>query len=426
MRLIKGISKKIFSIILCMVIAVFIAFLLICTSYILPIDRIEKNVASSARYIQKEGSYPGLAWWTTQLDNVTDSAMLLVAANDTEESLIVEAMSSHLGGINDADLAVTIVKHYIDGQEFDRIGSYSRYWHGYVVVLRPLLMLTDYLGIRIINGIIQLFLIYYICRLLFLKGRKEYISSILVSYGMLMPLALALSLQFSPCFYIATIASIFILIIGTEKIDRYGYLIFLIIGAMTSFFDFLTYPIVTLGVPMLFYFAIKDSSCGIKHVRIVVEDSICWGVGYIGMWSSKWIFATAITEKNVIKDAADTFLYRTSQYQSQSIEISRISCELRNYGAFFKTPVTMVLVVIVVYLLINIIRACDNNIIGILKIMFPYFMIAMMPFAWYAFALQHSYAHFWFTNKACVVSIMAIMFGLHDVLRSITNVKEQE
>lgn len=39
------------------------------------------------------------------------------------------------------------------------INGYPRYWHGYQIVLRPLLVFTSYGGIRQIYGFILMFLI---------------------------------------------------------------------------------------------------------------------------------------------------------------------------------------------------------------------------------------------------------------------------
>ena len=358
-----------------LIICIIMAVALMMASYAIPIKQIDKNVASSAKMIQREGPYPGASWWTTQLDNVTDSAMMLEAACDTDEPLIVKTMKSHLGVIEDADLAKTMVDHYINGKDFDRIGSYPRYWHGYLIVLKPLFWLTNYMGIRVINGIFQLLIVFVICRLLKTNGKSSLIFSFILSYMMLMPLALAMSLQFSTCFYVSMLGAIAVLSLDTGKIDNFGYIVFFLLGVATSFFDFLTYPIATLGIPMTMYL-IKGVPSLKKKIFTIVGNSFCWGFGYVGMWASKWILATFITGNNVLGDALETFAYRTSGQSGSSYALSRISCELRNYFAFFKTPVTIVFFVI---LFSTIFKVKNNHHIKLEKELKYFCHIALLP-----------------------------------------------
>ena len=50
--------------------------------------------------------------------------------------------------------------------------AYPRYWHGYLVVLRPLLMVTGYLGIRSINTVF--FAVTMLLLVLVIIKRKQY------------------------------------------------------------------------------------------------------------------------------------------------------------------------------------------------------------------------------------------------------------
>ena len=66
-----------------------------------------------------------------------------------------------------------------------------------------------------------------------------------------------MSLQYSPVFYISVISTLFVFL----KYDRYReriFFIFLVSGMLTSFFDLLTYPLLTWGMPALWLILIKE------------------------------------------------------------------------------------------------------------------------------------------------------------------------
>jgi len=98
-----------------------------------------------------------------------------------------------------------LVAHYANGAPFIGISPYYQYWHGYQVIIRPLLSLFSYPMIRVLNGILQTVLLLFLCLLMRRNGLGRYILPYIASVLMLMPLALAMSLQFSSCYYILTL-----------------------------------------------------------------------------------------------------------------------------------------------------------------------------------------------------------------------------
>ena len=60
----------------------------------------------------------------------------------------------------------------------------------------------------------------------------------------------------------------------------------------------------------------------------------------------------------------------------------------------------------------------DLTIRDYVRTLFPFLLTGLAPVAWYAFATNHSVIHYWFTNKACVVSFLGIVFGLVCLLQT--------
>ena len=173
-----------------------IGTLLLIGAYSLPVAKIDKHVEDSATIFKQEGGYPTLfSWCTSTLDNFTDAIMLLEAADSTNDSAVNRAMRAYRGAISDYIPNDVLVAHYVNGIDYETKITYPRYWHGYHVLLKPLLSLMDYRYIRILNAIVQVTLVVFVVWLLI---RRKMGGSIpyMLSWLMLMPVALAKSLQF--------------------------------------------------------------------------------------------------------------------------------------------------------------------------------------------------------------------------------------
>lgn len=381
---------------------------------------LENHMSSSAETFETEGLYPSLFFWSSStLDTITDSLMLLEASDDTDDSAINKALLAYHGFISDYGSIETLVNHYINGTEYDGRSTYARYWHGYHIFLKPLLELMDYQSIRILNGIVQLMLVALVVYLLIRREMKEYVIPYLISYLMLMPIALAKSLQFSTCYYVMTFAMIAILLLNNKVKNKYIYLLFLNVGIATSYFDFLTYPIAAFGVPAVVFLLIHPDYDIEKRLSALVKSFFCWGVGYVGMWSLKWIIASLVTEENVILDALNTVLTRTSDksVSGDTIQYMRLQCEGMNIIEFVRTPFVLFMAVFIIITVKRIAGRKDLTRDMICRHLIPYILVALLPFLWYAFAANHSFIHYWFTNKACVVSALSIMCGLAELNR---------
>ena len=189
---------------------------------------------------------------------------------------------------------------------------YFRYWHGYQTIMRPLLSFTDYDGMRKINKYLQPFLfavlIYLFCR------RKAYglILGWLLSYLILNPEAMPYSIAYSVIYYISVISSI-ILLSCKEKIEQHiGWpIFFMMIGITTNYFDFLTYPIVSLAVPLTILFYLEPAkNYDEMHKKLFVFGG-CWVFGYAGMWILKWLLVYMFVDENIFRDVLNAINIRT-------------------------------------------------------------------------------------------------------------------
>lgn len=388
--------------------------LLLCAVRLLPAEPMDRNLEASAPVFAEEGIYPDLfPWCTSQLDSTTDALILLISACDTGEDVLTQAMSGTWNTLSSREApSDQLAAHYGDGIPFDGSEPYYQYWHGYQLIIRPLLSLLSYSGIRILNGILQTGLLLVLCLLLYRRGLGSYILPYAAAVAMLMPPVLAMSLQYSSCYYILTLGSIAV-VSRRGSPDRKDAWLFLYLGIATAYFDFLTYPVATLGIPAVLYFcihgctSIRDTFC--RGVRICFS----WGVGYLGMWAGKWVAGSLLLQKNILAVASDKLTERSGAETSLLTGIrAALSANLR---AFLRTPVTAAVVLLALVLILRLalrLREEPGKLRRAACSLFPFVILALLPIAWYIVTSQHAVIHYWFTNKALAVSVLAGLAGL--------------
>ena len=161
---------------------ILLGMLLLAAAYALPVEPIRKHLEESL--VCFDGSddmpeadnetliktYPG-----TWLDVRTDLVMMQIAAYDSDASPWEQALENRM--YNDmehyfrlSDRLAAVAQGV--GKDAEPAYSYGRYWHGYLVLLKPLLMLCSYMDIRMLNVLAQGTLLLYLIVQLKKKGAR--------------------------------------------------------------------------------------------------------------------------------------------------------------------------------------------------------------------------------------------------------------
>lgn len=405
----KGeIMKKISKLLLILFMGIIGGTFLLLLVNVLPNERMQRHISESTSVMEEEGDYPMLmdGYISSRLDNFTDSIMLVTAANKEDTNFVDRTVNMYRVNYEDKRPAEVLVD-YGKGNPDYTVSGYPRYWHGYQLALKPLLLIFNYQEIRYINMCLQILLIAFVVAIMWKKDMKLYILPYLVTICSLMPASVALSLQFSAVFYLTNI-SIILLLVWFESIQVTGNTLsfFLSIGMMTSYFDLLTYPLVTCGIPLIVYFILKKEHSIQYDILETVQYGIIWAIGYGGMWAGKWIIGSILLRKNIINDALAAIFNRTS-----SEDYGRKEAILKNMSAMFETPIKYIFLLLILILVISlIIRMVKDKKIYLKN--FHYVIIAAIPFAWYMVLVNHSCVHFWFTYRELAIFIFAILVWL--------------
>lgn len=391
------------------------AFLLIIV-YTIPTDLMYDNLCDSIEIFSTEGMHRHLiyGYYFTDLDNSTDSIMLNIATYASEESPIHLAMNNPRLTYDDMN-NVQALAQSVYGGENAHITNYSRYWHGYLVLLKPLLLMFSYQEIRIINMIVQFILLIFVLNLLSEKVGKKYMYAFSIAVLTLNPGALALSLQYSDIYYISLLSMAVLLMYNEwlkEGRDRY-LMLFLLSGISTAFFDFLTYPIVTLGFLLVTYLLLNNCTLK-KNIYEIAFFSCSWLYGYIGMWAGKWIMASIFTSDNVLRDAFDNILFRLNgDVGGESVSWSEVIAV--NIDVIINKPIFILCVVsFIMLMLYALLKKCHLRFDY--KLLIPLSCICLYPFFWYSTVKNHSINHYPYAYRNLAILVYS---GLSMILNSI-------
>ncbi|MFH1879263.1 MAG: hypothetical protein ABIK64_00555 [Bacillota bacterium] len=398
---------------------ILIGAILVTAAYTLPPKNIVQNVRKSAETVKDEGSYPFLYqnWRSTRLDNFTDSIMLLLAAYEGDQGVIKNAMLSTYTRFADHDPAQGLVKWATGDVSGIQTHSYSRYWHGYLVWLKPLLEVFEYRQIRVINTVLQILLVLAALFVMLKKGWKRLTIPFLVMVLFLTPVALFKSFQFSWIYYVFMV-SVLVLMLRFEKFkgNRSFYLLFLLTGMATSFVDFLTYPLITLGVPLTIYLVLREHRTLRRCVLDVAALSLAWGAGYVGMWAGKWALCSLLTDSNIFLSVGDNISSRmTFNYLEVTFtwkDVIQWNIEAYNHWIYMG-PFWLCLAGYAVFFGRERIAILDRRLSvsapWLAGVLAPLLLAALIPFAWFFVASNHTYIHYWYAHRTLAVSALAAL-----------------
>lgn len=387
-----------------------VGIVLIIVSFCLPEEPMQDHLRESIPTLTKYlGSSEMIVGYQSSFDgSFTDGIMLQNAVYDEGHTILEKAMGIYRNGWeNDLWYPRETLVEYLNGVATEEY-SYARYWHGYLVLLKPMLMLFNLEEIYFLNQIVQMLLLLFVVGSLVKKNKAKYAVCYGLAYLFLVPVVMPMTLSLSICFYLYLIINSLQMCLHNKWAEKgwYAY-VFLVIGMVTSYADFLTYPIVTLGIPMAMYFVLSKGEECKKAVGRIITYSATWGIGYIGMWASKWLLGSLVLKENILQDAGNTLAQRMDAITYDSRLLSFISVVWYNLKMYKALPYILLVVMLLIVITVLVIRYPAKNKKQIMRGCLPYIIISIMPFAWYAVALNHSGEHYMFTFRALIVTAFA-------------------
>lgn len=403
-------SKNIFKIIIrCLLILIFSAitgFVLLLLVYMIPTTHMKTNMEQDTTILKKEGVYPAINWkYSNTLDNFTETLMLGEAVYDSGDTLINDAVNVyHPSGFDNPldDLTNYIQNDNAEGR------AYARYWHGYLVYLKPMLCFNRYLIWRNINHVFQIILMLALTAVFIKKHLWKCAVPAWAAFLLLRPNIIRYSIVYSNVFYVTMISALVLAIIYRKNGDNRRLIYFyFVIGIVTNYVDYLTYPALSLGLNLVICAMLSQSQNGVKNLVNTIIYSITWGLGYAGMWASKWMIGSILTGNNVFEDAFLSISERSST-EVLGGAISRVSTILLNLSMVSEVLTPAIIIGITIALIIVCLWQWRGRTRTFLLYACNILIIAAIPFVWYMVLSNHSYMHVYFTFRTLSVTAAAL------------------
>ena len=346
---------------------------------------------------------------STWLDNTSDCFFLQYATYDGGESIWKKALLNPRYVVNGHTTPDAELKEYLENGDQNLIGApLSRYWHGYLVVLKPLLLFLSYQDIRMVNMMVQGGLLVWLLWLMIERGLKRYLPAFTVAILALTPFVMPLNMHYSVVYLIALLGMIVMLQWPQWVQDRLGSsMLFLLLGIATSYFDMLTYPLLSFGLPAVVWLLLSEKEGGANALRTLIRVGLVWLLGYAGMWAGKWLLVAVGASPEEAITALQSFTYRSS-----AEEYGRMATVMRNIAVLWRKPFKLLALVAalgaVVVLAYRLARR--QRLFAPVSPMLTLALLglAVLPLAWYYVLPNTNHVHYFFMHRALSVTVFAL------------------
>ena len=404
----------------------------------IPRSKIYKNVKETKDVLCEEGNRYNKRLMTKDItfDNYTDAIMVNNAYSMDAENPLYSALvirRNYTPGVTKY-----VIKDEIgDPEKFTNetnnlectleeipipTKEYAKYWHGYLIFLKPLLLFINYSQIRILQLLLIIILSMIFLYLVYKNIGVEETIIFLLGLIIVDVECIYRTLEYTVIFILMFISSIFF--IKKYKKMKDINIFFFTIGMLTCFLDFLTVPYITLGMPTLLYFLIEQKERNIKFKEMIVtilKFSMFWIFGYSLTWISKFIIVDLLYNKNLIHIAFKQVKHRTLN-STNKFELGIIESIWKNIK---NTNAWIFVVFIVLQILGEIYEKIkknnrsqlkeNNKILNKIQVL-PYIIISLMPLAWYMVLQEHSIRHAIFTYRGLMITYIGLMLAINKSL----------
>ena len=397
-------------------------------AYSLPEESIQTNIERSITQLEQEGIYPrpfyasdSIAFSGQQLDNWTDAIFLDIAYVQSEIPILKAVAGDfrmRAEGENPLECLINAVQHKQQGDNVE-LYDYSRQWFGGEVILRPLLLFFTYPQIRILMQVVAMMLLIMGCMSIYSNLGTNATWAYLIGILCINPFTASFSLNLANGFFVMLVSAI---AIPKLKNDKWDTKVMLIIGGATAYFDLFVAPFLTYTVCVQLFLikTLKQKETNWKEsFWYLVKISIGWVLGYLLLWSAKWLLASLVLGKNSFQDAFKEMILFSSELKpawgpETSFGIIKDAI-IFNFMNLF--PINMIFESsngLIFFGAIGIIcilfRTLKNKSINIDKNYIIYLLASLAPYVWYIVVHVHSFVHYWFQYRLQAGTIIGMIF----------------
>ncbi|HIS19091.1 MAG TPA: hypothetical protein IAC02_10860 [Candidatus Coprovivens excrementavium] len=385
----------------------------------------EQNIKESIVYYQNIGGH-------SELFNITKTPLKYSFQVDNYSECIILNMIWNLEPTFTSQIKMNYYEEYEGGVSCDSLikaveenkegtTEYSRYWHGSITIIKPLLIFFNVNQIRILLSIIIIILTIYLTVIMFKKSKLLAIFYIL---GLLSInfFTIFFCLEYYFVFLITTIISI-ITIKTIDKNDSFFYFLLLISGITTCYFDFLTCETLSLTIPLLIRTILKNKNYDKKKYLIFFFKScLIWLLSYAFMFVLKWLLSIIVLgfdQMIEIWSDARLRIYKTD-YDNPVPYILSMLINMPSYLLpFALSQKSIIYIFIYTLILIWLYIFCLDK--KSQKTSKKLLLICIIPITRYLVLYSHALIHYFFDYRALLPIVIVTLYILYGGIKNEVN-----
>ena len=401
------------------VLTIAVMTLLLVFTAMIPKDAIKKNTLKSAEYLAGNELYPLMVEGVdgSRIDVYADSILLNIIYSYDSSKALTSVMRSAYCSEESQDENLNLLEAVSLGKEPNQ--QYLRYWHGSSVIVRPLLTILPIQKIYILNAVVIALLFIW-----FLVTAKK-TGNGLIAAGMILSLIMTriwyvpLCLEYTWIFLILPVASVFAIRLAEKKDKDKIIILFMLVGMITNYLDFLTAETLTLLIPLIIVMSIlKKHKENAKDIAgISVRAVIAWGLGYTLTWISKWVLSALFLGENVMPYISGHISQRIGQdlgigffrYLTGAV-FYNFTCLFPLRHSFWSMIGFGLIIMAVIYFGYVYKKPGWDK-----KIIILYAVTGAVPIVRFLFLHNHSYLHCFFSYRALAASVMAVVMVIGEL-----------
>lgn len=435
--------KKIKCVISSGIITAFICVFLLFTTAYIPQSAIQKQMKESAEYYSEHLLFDRVTPFSflSRQDNYADCILTNIIYHIDSENILISVLSASYYNpdgeeVNESfSYAVNNPANVSGNDKVVPNVDYSRYWHGSMVLLRPLFMFFDIRMIRMILGIMILLLTVWFFYLLIREKYHFFACCYVVGLISVSAWMCGFCVEYTMPFLVMAVELPVLFLLMTRKVndekDEYQekilWCVLAVSGIVTAFLDFLTAETLTFTVAYMLYLVMRNKRGQIRGfkkecVRMIKSGGV-WGIAYTLMFFLKWIMACIFLGKDAFMDALRQAAFRMNGDATLGnvTGAETVSDRERIFGALWRnfacllpfrdsmkvwtTVIALVVTVVVTFCIWYLFRTKKVNDINRL-----FGILAIIPVGRFIALNNHSYIHFFFTYRALLVTVVVLVY----------------
>ncbi len=392
---------------------------------LIPKSAIRENVIRSAEYLREDELFPCVIEGQeySRLDRYADAILLGIAWQYDDKDPLRSVMLSSYYDDQEHNEAEDLYDAATGGISANK--QYLRYWHGSILLVRPLLTIFSIKGIYIFNGVCLALLTILLLISLFRTGGRLPALGLIGGLALTFSVFVPLSLEYTWMFLLTMIFALVVV----EK-ERRGHGVsgtcFMVFGMLASYFDFLTTETLTLTVPLLLMLWAEGKRKEKTDAAGAALRMIAWVAGYALCWIMKWLIAGLTLGENVMPYVSGSIVERTTggNMLYLGMEVSPVTAVINNIKCLFPfcfgtAGIIAGLVICAALLYIAFVyrgKGYDGKRVAV------YAVTALIPFIRYMALTEHACVHYFFTFRALTGTVLAV-FLIMGELRAMETIK---